>query len=103
MSSREANAQLDADASLVLAEEFLTWREVDEEIVVLDRRSWMYMGVNGSGVLLWKEIVDGASRTRLVEALCDAYEIDEETAQRDVAEFLGMLASQSLLLEDEPR
>ena len=85
---------------LKLAEESLTWREVDGEIVVLDRRSWTYMGVNGSGVLLWKEIIDGASRSRLVECLRDAYELDAEVAQRDVEAFLEMLSSHSLLVED---
>jgi hypothetical protein len=99
MSSAEPQAQSDAGTPLKLAEEWLTWREVDGEIVVLDRRSWMYMGVNGSGVLLWKEIIDGASRSRLVDCLRDVYEIDAEMAQRDVEAFLEMLSSHNLLVE----
>jgi hypothetical protein len=101
MSSAEPKAQSDAGAPLKLAEEALTWREVDGEIVVLDRRSWMYMGVNGAGVMLWKQIIEGASLSRLVECLCDAYEIDAEVAQRDVEAFLEMLSSNSLLVEDD--
>jgi Coenzyme PQQ synthesis protein D (PqqD) len=97
--------QRDADAGfpLRLAEESLTWREVDDEIVVLDRRNWMYMGVNGSGVLLWKEIVNGASRQRLVQSLCEEYEIDVETAERDARAFIEMLSSNNLLISDGVR
>jgi hypothetical protein len=85
---------------LKLAEESLTWREVDGEIIVLDRRSWMYMGVNGPGVLLWKEIIAGASRPQLVERLRSEYEVDDEVSQRDVEAFLEMLSSHNLLVED---
>jgi hypothetical protein len=61
----------------------------------------MYMGVNGSGVLLWKEIIDGASRSRLVDCLRDAYEIDAAVAQRDVDAFLETLSSHNLLVKDD--
>jgi hypothetical protein len=101
MNSEDLKARPDAEPPLRLAEESLTWREVDGEVVVLDRRSWMYMGVNGSGVLLWKEILDGASRSRLVDCLRDAYEIDAEMARRDVEAFLETLSSHNLLVEDD--
>src|ERR1035441_7583075 len=100
MNSGEPKARPNVGSPLKLAEGSLTWREVDGEIVLLDRRSWMYMAVNGSGVLLWKEIIDGAQRSRLVECLCDAYEIDAEVAQRDVDAFLETLRSHSLSAED---
>ena len=100
MNTEEPKAPSYSEGRLKLAEEVLTWREVDGEIVVLDRRSWMYMGVNGSGVLLWKEIIVGAPRPQLVERLCAAYEIDEEVARRDVDAFLEMLSSHNLLVED---
>ena len=100
MNSGDLKGRPGPESPLKLAEESLTWREVDGEVVVLDRRSWMYMGVNGSGVLLWKEIIDGASRSRLVDCLRDTYEIDAEIAQRDVEAFLEMLSSHNLLVED---
>jgi hypothetical protein len=101
MNSGDLKARPDAGPPLKLAEESLTWREIDGEIVVLDRRSWMYMGVNGSGALLWKQIIEGASRSQLVERLRDTYEIDAEVAQRDVEDFLEMLSSHNLLVEDD--
>ena len=100
MNAEEPKVPAYSEGCLKLAEEALTWREVDGEIVVLDRRSWMYMGVNGSGMLLWKLIVEGASLPRLVESLRDAYELDAEVAQRDVEAFLELLSSHNLLVED---
>jgi hypothetical protein len=100
MNTEEPKSPAYSDGCLKLAEEALTWREVDGEVVVLDRRSWMYMGINGSGMLLWKLIVEGASLSRLVESLRDAYELDAEVAQRDVEAFLELLSSQNLLVED---
>jgi Coenzyme PQQ synthesis protein D (PqqD) len=83
---------------LILAEESLLWREVEDEVIVLDKRTWNYMGINGSGALLWKEIARGASATDLVKRLCERYEIDEQTASADVNAFLGMLERHELLL-----
>jgi hypothetical protein len=99
----EYKAHSRSEPCFKLAEDALTWREVDEEIVILDRRSWNYLGVNGSGVLLWKQLISGASPSQLVECLHDAYEIDVEVAQRDVEEFLKTLSAHSLLVEDGTR
>lgn len=73
------------------------WREVEDEVIVLDKRSWTYMGINGSGAVLWKELAHGASATRLVECLRATYGIDEAAAQRDAGDFLAMLREHGLL------
>lgn len=77
------------------------WREVEDEVIVLDKRTWNYMGINGSGALLWKEIARGASSAELVKRLCESYEIDERTASRDVDAFLVMLEGHDLLRRGE--
>jgi hypothetical protein len=103
MNEEEYKALTQSEPVLRLAEDTLTWREVDEEVVILDRRSWNYLGVNGSGVLLWKQLISGASPSQLAECLHDAYGIDVEVAQRDVEAFLKTLSAHSLLVEDGTR
>jgi hypothetical protein len=85
--------------ALGLAEDSLMWREVEDEVIVLDKRTWTYMGINGSGAVLWKKIAEGANPTMLVECLCETYEIDEQTAARDVDTFLAMMKTHDFLLD----
>lgn len=45
-----------------------------------------------SGYLLWKMLEDNAdSEAALVKALTDTYEVEEEEAEKDVAEFVAYL------------
>jgi hypothetical protein len=80
----------------------LEWREVEGEIVALDLRSSMYLGVNRTGALLWPTLAEGATREVLLERLTNAHEIDAATAARDLEEFLEALRRRDLL-EDPPR
>jgi hypothetical protein len=80
-----------------LREPDLFWREIDEEIVVLDGRTWEYLSLNSSARVLWKRLVDGASAADLVELLTRVYDIDQQTARSDVRAFLGMLEEKNLL------
>jgi len=99
MNAEESKARSPAEHCLKLPDGALTWREVDGEIVVLDRRTWTYLGVNGSGVLLWTQIVKGTTRSLLVECLRDTYDLDTSVAKHDVEAFLGTLSSHNLLVE----
>ena len=50
--------------------------------------------LNESGAFLWQSIQDGAdSREKLIQAMLDRYEdLDQETAEKDLDEFLGRVA-----------
>lgn len=92
------------DENLIrLREPDLFWREIDEEIVVLDGRTWEYLNLNRSGRALWKRLADGASELDLVELLAGIYDIDRQTAQVDVQAFLQMLEQKDLLVRWEQR
>jgi hypothetical protein len=87
------------DDPVILDLERLMWREVSGEIVVLDKRNWTYMGINGSGALLWRELVEGASSERLVERLREEYGLAEDLALRDVGAFVELLRGHGLLAD----
>ena len=46
------------------------------------------ISLNETGALLWKELAQGCEKKDLVQALLDEYEVDAETAEKDVNEFL---------------
>ena len=50
--------------------------------------------LNETGAFLWQSIQDGVdSREKLIQAMLDRYEdLDQETAEKDLDEFLGRVA-----------
>jgi hypothetical protein len=77
----------------------ITWRQVDDEVVILDERTSVYLSANGSGTLLWKALAGGTTRKELTRQLMDTYKIDAETATADVESFLEGLAANGLLAD----
>ena len=60
------------------------------------------LALNGSGRLLFDLLQSEQTEQSLVQAMLDTYEIDADTAQADVAEFLEILRQNGVLLEAEP-
>ena len=77
----------------------LTWREIDDELVVLDVARSNYLATNDAGRLLWRSLASGTTRAELVRELSDTFALDQETAGADVDRFLAELRAQSLLVE----
>jgi hypothetical protein len=82
---------------LRLNETAMSWREVDGEIIALQHASSEYLSTNGSGVLLWKSLANGASREQLVGLIVRRFGIDEGRATADTDAFLETLAERGLL------
>ena len=77
--------------------ENLTWLPVNEEIIVLDLSTSRYLSVNGSGVVLWTALVEGATLPALVDLLIETYAIDRERAEADVSAFLESMEERKFL------
>lgn len=75
----------------------IDWREIDGEVVILDRREGRYLAVNPSGAVLWPALLDGTSEEGLVERLVGRYSIDRDRALTDVRAFLDWLTGHGLL------
>ena len=57
------------------------------------------LALNGSGQFLFQQLQNAQPEDSLVQAMLDAYEIDEVTARADVAEFVEILRSSGVLVE----
>jgi hypothetical protein len=84
---------------LRLKRDAMEWREVEGEIVALDVGASEYVAANRAGAELWRELDGGTTRDGLVAALRRRFDVDEETAARDVDRFLGSLRERGLLRE----
>ena len=80
-----------------LRDDDLNWRQVDDEVVVLDGRRANYLAINGAGARLWPALVDGATLEQLADVLVETYEIDRARATADVNGFVAALAEQGLM------
>ena len=77
-------------------------RTYDDEGVVIHSANMELSVMNPIGTRIW-ELVDGERSVRgIVEAIHDEFDVDQETAEADVLEFLEELHSRDLVqLEDE--
>ncbi len=57
------------------------------------------MSVNETGAFLWRLIEKGTEKQELVENLVKEYEVDAETAEKDVDAFLTRLREKALIEE----
>ncbi len=78
-------------------------RAIKDETIVLDLRSSTYLSTNPAGTVLWHELEAGTTRSRLVRALLEEFEVSEEQAAADVDAFLEDCQRRGLLEEDPPR
>jgi hypothetical protein len=75
----------------------LMWRQVGNELMVLDTNSSEYLAVNKTGVALWPLLLAGATRAVLAEALVEHFQIDLATAASDAERFVSSLEDLGLL------
>ncbi|MCB6569382.1 PqqD family protein [Eubacterium limosum] len=55
------------------------------------------ISLNETGAFLWRQLEQGCEKKDLVQALLDEYEVDAETAEKDVNEFLKLAGDAGLI------
>src|SRR5947209_6011552 len=75
-------------------------RTFKDETVVLDMRNSIYLSTNPAGTVLWRELEQGTTRSRLIGALLERFEVTEDRAAADVDAFLEDCERRSLLAEE---
>lgn len=85
------------EPTLRIRTEQLDWLPIDQEVVVLDSRRDVYLATNQTGADLWRVLIEGATRSELVDLLMRTFAVDQETATRDVEAYLDELDEQGLL------
>lgn len=72
---------------------------VGEEMVVLHLSNGTYFGLDPVGALLWESLSHGELPSHACEVILSRYEIDRETVENDLREFLGELAEGDLIVQ----
>ncbi len=85
------------EEKLKLKVEDVVWREVGDELVVLELSTSTYLTLNGTARHIWEALASGSTVDELVRAISDRYRVPIETARADVEAFLGDLEGRELL------
>lgn len=82
---------------------FIIRKIVDEILIVpVGERISDFNGiisVNETGIDLWEALKNDVTEKQLIDLLLENYEVDEQTAVKDVAVFLGALKEHGLIIE----
>ncbi len=80
-----------------LTEEFV-WKEVGDQVVVLNLDSGVYYSLNPTGSRVWKGLMDQSSLDDIVGKLCDEYSVSEATARKDAEEMIDQFLAKKMLV-----
>jgi hypothetical protein len=83
-----------------VGQDHLLSQEIDGEMVLLDLRSGMYLGLNGVGTFVWKLISARESPVgvgEIAEAVAAEFDVATNTARRDLDQLLEELSSNRLV------
>jgi hypothetical protein len=83
--------------TLRLKSDDVVWREVEDELVVLELATTTYLTLNGSARQLWLGLADGASVDVLAKLLVDQYGIPLEQATADAESFVAEMTDRGLV------
>lgn len=78
--------------------------ETEDGMALLDEDSGQYWNLNPTGALVLRRLLDGGTPAQAAEELAKDYDIDIDSAHRDVQELVGGLEAAKLLEgEHEPK
>lgn len=73
--------------------------DTDYGIALLDEDSGEYWNLNPTGALVLRTLLAGGTSADAVQALVERYDIDVDSASRDVQDLLGGLHSAGLVAQ----
>jgi Coenzyme PQQ synthesis protein D (PqqD) len=85
------------DAASIEHSDLTISREVNGETLVLDGRANLIHQLNPTATLILQQAQNGSTAGEIAAALAEQYEVDRETAHRDVAATLARLKELDLI------
>ncbi len=72
-------------------------QEIDEEMVILDKDSENYFGLDEVGKVMWQEMQDKKILKDVFDSLVDIYDVQEDILKKDLQEFVNSLVDSKLI------
>ena len=75
-------------------------RTLDDDLVILDVPSGRYFELNDVGALVWEHLDGSTTVEDLIDRVVADYDVDRDTAARDVQDLLGQLIEAGLVVSE---
>ena len=86
------------DQYVVKNNEKTAYRTIDGEAVVVNLKGSTFHTLNPVATFIWEQ-ADGQTKIeQMIEKICQEFEVDWDTAEKDCLEFLGGLISKGLVV-----
>ena len=77
--------------SIVSYREDIDTTDIDEDKVMMDLEKGQYFALNSVGSRIWEEIQSPVKISEVVNILLSEYDVDRETCEKSVMEFIDCL------------
>jgi hypothetical protein len=90
------------DPAYVEIGDSVIYQDLNDEVVVLNMASHQYHGLNDIGASIWKMLLDEREVAAVSDRLVAEYDVEPETAQRELSALVGQLLDRGLLRPAQP-
>ena len=75
----------------------ISTRKIEGEIFIFDRKTSVIHSLNKVGSFIWGQLIESNQVDEIAEEVYNRFEVDLQTAKRDIAEFVNELEGKKLL------
>ncbi|HXX33855.1 MAG TPA: PqqD family protein [Thermodesulfobacteriota bacterium] len=76
--------------------EEIAHRTIDGEAVIVNLKDSTFHTLNAVATFIWEQADGQIKIKQMIEKICQEFEVDRDTAEKDCLEFLGQLMSKGL-------
>ncbi len=88
--------EIDWDTTFKTSEN-IAWRNVNEEIVILDLKSGEYFTLNDVGQFIWLAVADQKNVGEIRRIVVAEFDVSPEKASEDIKKFITEMLEEGLL------
>ena len=85
------------DKYVVKNNEKTAYRIIDGEAVVVNLKDSTFHTLNAVATFIWEQADGRIKAEQIIEKICQEFEVDWDTAEKDCLEFLGELIGKDLV------
>ena len=80
----------------------LSVRKIGDEIFIFDRKLSKIHTFNKVGSLIWERLKEDTIPESIVDLIIERFDVDRETAEKDLMEFVDELEKKKLITTEKP-